>query len=313
MDINLYSPAYHINRKHMIKLTDYSTEEIFELLFAIRSIKAKFVAHESTENVLKDTTIALIFGDTSIRTRSAIEIGIRQLGGYALNLPYNQGDMEAGENIKDMADVLSRYGVGALITRGIAEKDLMSYCAVSKIPIINSSNADEIPLQTLCDLFTIWEKVGHLEDVKLAYVGKGENNAASLISGAIKCGMQVSVATPPKYPIKQEKLRQAMQYGPIHITTDPHEAVEGADIVYTDCYSYHTPVSEEERKYLFPYQINSELMKEAAPGAFFMHALPATRGLEVTESVVDGHHSIVLDQAYNKLHVVKAVLVMLVK
>ncbi|MCD8286647.1 MAG: ornithine carbamoyltransferase [Clostridia bacterium] len=313
MDINLYTPAYHINRKHIIKLTDYSTEEIFELLFAIRSLKAKFIAHESTENVLKDTTIALIFGDTSIRTRSAIEIGIHQLGGYAINLPYSQEDMEAGENIKDIADVLSRYGVGAIITRGIPEKDLMSYCAISKIPIINSSNADEIPLQTLCDLFTIWEKVGHLEDVKLAYVGKGDNNAASLISGAIKCGMQVSVATPPKYPIKQEKIRLATQYGPIHITTDPHEAVEGADIVYTDCYSYHTPLTDEDRKYLAPYQINEELMREAARGAYFMHALPANRGTEVTEAVIDGPRSIVLDQAYNKLHVVKAILVMLVK
>ncbi|MCD8293862.1 MAG: ornithine carbamoyltransferase [Clostridia bacterium] len=313
MDINLYTPAYHISRKHIVKLTDYSTEEIFELLFAIKSMKAKFIAHESTASILKGTTIALIFGDTSIRTRSAIEIGINQLGGYSINLPYSEGDMEAGENIKDIADVLYGYGVGAIITRGISEKDLMSYCAISKIPIINSSNADEIPLQTLCDLFTIWEKCGCLEDVKLAYVGKGENNAASLISGAIKCGMQVSVATPPQYPIKQEKIRQAMQYGPIHITTDPHEAVANADIVYTDCYSYHTPVSEEDRKCLAPYQINTDLMREANRGAFFMHALPANRGLEVTESVIDGPHSIVLDQAYNKLHVVKAVLVMLVK
>ncbi|MCD8307250.1 MAG: ornithine carbamoyltransferase [Clostridia bacterium] len=313
MDINLYTPAYHINRKHIIKLTDYSTEEIFELLFATKSLKSKFVAHESTNDVLKDTTIALIFGDTSIRTRSAIEIGIHQLGGFSIYLPYSQGDMEAGENIKDIADALSRYGVGALITRGIPEKELMSYCSISKIPIINSSNADEIPLQTLCDLFTIWEKVGHLEDVKLAYVGKGENNAASLISGAIKCGMQVSVATPAKYPIKQEKIRQAMQYGPIHITTDPHEAVENADIVYTDCYSYHTPLTDEDKKYLLPYQINDDLMKEAAHGAFFMHALPANRGIEVTADVIDGPHSIVLDQAFNKLHVVKAVLVMLVK
>ncbi len=312
MDINLYKPTYNIERKHMIQLTDYSPEEIFELLYATKSIKAKFNAHEATD-ILTGTTIALIFGDTSIRTRSAIEIGVAQLGGLCLHMPYSENDMAAGENIKDMADVLAGYGVGAIITRGIDEEELVDYCAVSPIPIINSSNAAEIPLQTLCDLFTIWEKVGRLEGVKLAYVGKGDNNASSLISGAIKCGMDVAVATPQRFALNENKLMRARQYGNVMVSNDPYEAVKGANVVYTDCYSYHTPLSDRDRQTLAPYQINEELMKHAAPGAFFMHSLPATRGLEVTKEVVDGPQSIVLDQAQNKLHVVKAVLVMLVK
>ena len=312
MDINRYSPSYGINQKHLTKLADYSTEELFEFMYATKAMKAKFTAHEST-NILQGVTVALLFGDTSLRMRSALEIGIRQLGGTCVNLPYSEDDMRAGENIKDIVNVISRYGVGALVTRDIPQSELDEFCAVSSIPIINSNNDDFNPLQALCDLFTIWEKKGRLEELKLAYVGKGTSVASSLIMGAVKCGMEVRVSTPSKYAIKPEHATRAEQYGKIFYTDNPAEAVKFADVVYTEGYGYHTQLTEAERKVLKPYQVNNSLMAVAAPNAVFMHPLPATRGLEVTEDIIDGKPSIVLDQGENRLHLIKAVLALLIK
>lgn len=312
MDINRYTPSYGLNRKHMIKLSDYSTEEIFEILYATKAMKAKFIAHEDTR-ILGGVTVALLFGDTSLRTRSALEIGIRQLGGTCVNLPYSEKDMRAGENIRDIVNVISRYGVGALVTRGISEKALDEFCAVSEISIINSTNAEGIPIQTLCDLYTVWEKRGKLEGLKLAYVGKGASNAASLVMGAIKCGMEVAVATPEKFSIKKNLLNAARQYGNIMVTENPVEAVKNADVVYTDSYNYHSALSDQERELLLPYQVNNTLMSFAGHNAIFMHSLPASRGVEVTADVIDGKNSLVLTQGENKLHTIKAVLALLVR
>ena len=312
MDINRYSPSFGINHKHMIGLSDYSTEDIFEILYATKSIKRKFIAHEDTR-ILSGVTVALLFNDTSLRTRSALEIGIRQLGGVCVNLPYSEDDMNAGENINDVVQVISRYGVGAIVTRGINHGELNEYCAVSEIPIINSTNDRCIPLQALCDLYTIWEKKGRLEGVKIAYVGKGAGNAASLVSGAVKCGMEVAVATPKKFAIAKDILDCARQYGSITVTDNPVAAVKNADVVYTDSYTYHSPLTPTEREILKPYQVNSSLLALAAHGALFMHSLPANRGVEVTADVIDGKNSLVLEQGENKLHTIKAVLALLIK
>lgn len=312
MDINRYIPSYGITQKHLTKLADYSTEEIFEFLYATKAMKAKFAAHESTA-ILQGTTVALLFGDTSLRTRSALEIGIRQLGGVCVNLPYSENDMRAGENVKDIVNVVSRYGVGALITRNISQDDLDEFCAVSPISIINSENDDYNPLQVLCDLFTIWEKKGKLEGLKIAYVGKGGNNASSLVMGAIKCGMEVAVATPAEFAINSRHLTRAEQYGKIFITENPVEAVKDADIIYTDSYNYHENISEKDRKILAPYQVNKSLLDFAKRDAIFLHPLPASRGIEVTADVIDGKMSAVLDQGENKLHLIKAVLALLIK
>ena len=312
MDINRYSPSYGIKQKHMIKMSDYSTEEIFEILYATKAMKGKFIAHENTK-ILQDVTVALLFGDTSLRTRSALEIGVRQLGGVCVSLPYSEKDMRAGENIKDIVNVISRYGVGALVTRGISQKELEEFCAVSEIPIINSTNEHAIPIQTLCDLFTIWEKKHKIEGLKLAYVGKGASNAASLITGAIKCGMEVAVATPDQFTLKKSSLDAARQYGNITVTANPAEAVRDADIVYTDSYNYHSPLSDKEREILKPYQVNNSLMALSAHNALFMHSLPASRGVEVTADVIDGKNSLVLEQGENKLHTIKALLALLIK
>lgn len=312
MDINRYSPSYGINQKHLNKIADYSTEELFEILYATKAMKNKFIARDST-CILQGVTVALLFGDTSLRLRTALEIGIRQLGGTCVYLPYNKQDMQATENFPDILNVIYRYGVGAIITRGISQTELENYSKNSPIPIINSANDDFNPIQTLCDLFTIWDRFGKLDGLKLAYSGKGVNVASSLIMGAIKCGMNVAVATPEQYTIKTEHLLRAEQYGTIEITDNPAEAVKDADIVYTDTYDYHKSVGKEEQEILKPYQVNNALMSLANHNAVFMHPLPASRGLEVTGEVIDGKNSLVLEQGENRLHVIKAVLALLIK
>ncbi len=312
MDINRYSPGYFINQKHMTRLADYSTEELFELLYATRQMKAKFAAHENTA-ILQGVTIALLFGDASLRTRSALEIGIRQLGGESVNLPYSENDMRAGENIKDVVNVICRYGVGALITRGIPQSELENFANVSPIPVINSTNSDFVPIQALSDLYTIWEKKKKLEGVKLAFIGKGTNVAASLLMGAVKCGMEVAVATPETFTVNTAHLERAEQYGNITITDDPLFAAKNADVVYTDSYRYHTQLTKEETETLAPYKVNNRIMAVAAGTAMFMHPLPARRGIEVSPEVIDGKQSVVYEQAENKLHAIKALLALLIK
>lgn len=312
MDINRYTPSYGVELKHLIRLDECPTEEIFEFLYAAKAMKAKFLLHEDTR-ILQGVTVALLFSDTSLRTRSALEIGIRQLGGVCVNLPYSERDMRAGENIKDILNVIVRYGVGAVITRGIKSKELEEFCAVSPIPIISSANDYSVPTQTICDLFTVWEKLGKLEGLKIAYVGKCNALAQSLIMGSIKCGLEVSIAGPNEFGIKREALNAVRQFGHITATDDPVEAVKGADIVYTDNYSYHSVLSGEEKKIMEPYRVDAQLMAQAKRGAYFMHALPANRGEEVTSEIIDGKCSIVLEQGENKLHTIKAILALLVK
>ncbi len=312
MDINRYSPSFGIAHKHMVGLSDYAPEEIFELLYATKAMKAKFVVHEDTR-ILKNVTVGLLFGDTSLRTRSALVIGINQLGGTSVSLHYSESDMSAGENVKDIVQVLPRYGVGALVTRGIKHRDLREFCAVSGISIINSTNESCVPMQAICDMFTIWERKGKLEGLKIAYVGKGCANASSLVNCAVKCGLNVAVATPPEYAIDSDILDNARQYGNIYETDDPIEAVRGADIVYTDNYNYHASLSEKEKNIFMPYQVNNALISYAQHNVLFMHSLPAKRGEEVTAEIIDGDASLVLNQAENKLHSIKAVLALLIK
>ncbi|MCD7729502.1 MAG: ornithine carbamoyltransferase [Clostridia bacterium] len=312
MDINRYSPSFVLKKKHLIGLSDYSTEEIFEILYAIKALKRKFDAHEDT-HILRGTTIALMFAETSIRTRSAIEIGTAQLGGTCISLPYSKQDMEAGENIRDTVNVISRYGINALITRGIDKKMLNEFTADSEIPIINSHNEDCVPIQALCDLYTIWEKMGELNGVKLAIVGKGTSTISSFMIGAVKCGMDVSIAMPTGYGLKRENIEAAEQLGKIYFTDNPILAVRDADVVYTSAYHYHSVISETEKNDLAPYKVDAGLMSYAKHSAIFMHPLPATRGLEVTADVIDGKKSAVYDQGENRLHTVKAILTLLAK
>lgn len=312
MDINRYTPHYSVNQRHMTRLAEYSTEELFELLYATKQMKAKFFAHETT-TLLHGVTVALLFGKTSLRTRSALQIGIKQLGGDSIDLPYNKNDLHFGENIDDLFNVLYRYGIGALVTRGIPHEDLARFEKSSPVTILNSSNDDYLPMQTIADLYTIWEKKKRLEGLKLAYIGKASSAETSLIMGAVKCGMQVSVANPSAYSLKPEHLERAEQYGTIDVTDDPFIAAKNADVIYTDSYNYHSAISTEEAEILLPYKINNRIMAQAGGTAIFMHPLPARRGTEVSPDVIDGKQSVVYDQAENKLHAVKAIMALLIK
>jgi ornithine carbamoyltransferase len=242
-----------------------------------------------------------------------LEIGIRQLGGDCVDLPYSEKDMKAGENIKDVVNVISRFGVGALVTRGIQQDHLDAFTSVSPIPIINSTNSDFVPAQAISDLYTIWEKKKKLEGVKIAYIGKGTNVSDSLIMGAVKCGMQVAVATPDEFPIKREHFLRAEQYGMIQYTDNPMVAARGADIIYTDNYHYHKQITQHEAEVLAAYKVNNSIMSAGAANVMFMHPLPANRGIEVAADVIDGKYSIVYDQAENKLHAMKAIFALLIK
>lgn len=305
MDINKYTPSYGIDRMHLTGVLDLSSRDIFEILYAIKVVKSKYAVHENVA-ILKDVAVALMFAESSIRTRTTLEIGVRQLGGLPVYLPSDDG-FSAGENVKDVITIMSHYGVGAVVTRGIKQKDVEQLCTVSAIPVINSSNERAMPLQALSDLFTIWEKKNRLEGLKLAYVGKCGSCAASLVAGAVMCGMEVSVASPVEYGLSNEILNGISQFGSVKVTDNPVEAVRGADVVYTDSY----PLSDKEE--LLPYQVNNTLMSVAQHNPLFMHPLPAVRGLEVTPDIIDGKNSVVIEQGENKLHTVKAVLAMLVK
>ena len=199
MDINRYKPSYGVSHTHLTKISDYSTEELFELLYASKVMKAKFIAKEDCR-ILKGVTMAFLFCDTSLRTRSALEIGIRQLGGASIDLPYNESDMNAGENIQDIVNVISHYGVGALITRGIDQKELDSFCAVSELPVINTFNECGAPLQTVCDIFTVWEKAKRLEGVKLAYVGNAPATRFRLLRAQLSADLKSAFPAPRNSP-----------------------------------------------------------------------------------------------------------------
>lgn len=312
MDVNRYKPSYNTESKNLTKISNLSTEDLFEFLYATRTLKAKSAAREDTK-ILNGATVSLMFGDTSLRTRSALEIGIRQLGGTCVNLPYDDEDLHAGENIKDIVDVITRYGVGAIVTRGISQNELDEFAKVSEIPIINSINEVSAPLQAVCDLFTIWEKMRRLEGVKLAYVGKGTSNARSLVTGAVKCGLQVSVACPKEYTLDKDSLHDAMQFGNVTVTENPAVAARNADIIYTDGYGYHSALSQHELDVLAAYRVDKTLLSSASAHVSVMHPLPARRGTEITADVIDGSRSLTLAQAENKLHAVKGILALLVK
>ena len=222
-------------------------------------------------------------------------------------------DMHAGENVKDLVNVISRYGVSALVTRGINKKLLKEFTAISSMPIINSHNDDCVPIQALSDLFTIWEKKGELAGVKLAVVGRATSMTSSFVIGAVKCGMDVSLACPARYGLKRENMEAAEQLGKIYTTDNPIEAVRDADVVYTNAYRYHTVISDEEKEIFAPYRVDAGLMSYAKHNSVFMHPLPATRGQEVTADVIDGKHSIVYDQGENRLHTIKAIFTLLAK
>lgn len=268
---------------------------------------------------LSGATIGLLFEKPSTRTRVSFEAGINQLGGQSLFLSATDIQLSRGESIADTARVLSRY-LDALIVRTYDHAIVEEWAREATIPVINGLTDLCHPCQALSDLMTIREKKGTLTGIKIAYVGDGNNVANSLIAAAAKMGLAISLACPTTYEPDQRvvdlaRVEADRTGGSIEILANPHVAVKGADVVYTDVWVSMGREREQSRrlKALAPYQLNERLLKGAKPDAIVMHCLPAHRGQEITAGVLDGPQSVVLDQAENRLHMQKAILVELLK
>ena len=312
MDVNKYVPKFKIKAKDLLHIADLSTEEIFELLYAAKAMKKKHKVGEAM-TALRGKTVGLLFGNVSTRTRVSFEIGIRQMGGDYIFLPKSETQLSRGESVKDTAVMLGRFGISALVLRGFTDTEIEEFASHCEIPVINGISGTSHPLQVLSDLFTIWEKKGKLSDLKIAYIGDGNNVANSLIIGCTKCGMNVAVASPGGYIPERSIVERGMQFGDVLITNDIAEAVKGADIVYTDVFISMSEENDDEKKAkLAKYRVTPEVMALAKEDALFMHCMPVHRGEEVAAEVVDGPQSVVYDQAENRLHLNKAALTLLI-
>ncbi|MBQ2701072.1 MAG: ornithine carbamoyltransferase [Clostridia bacterium] len=298
--------------KHFLKLLDLSREEIIELLDLADRLKAERrqgIPHP----ILAGKTLGMIFQKSSTRTRVSFETGMYQLGGQALFLSSRDLQIGRGEPVQDTARVLSRYLDGIMI-RTFAQKEVEDLAAYGSIPIINGLTDFCHPCQVMADLQTIREHKKTLEGLKICYIGDGNNMANSIIVGGLKCGMSVSIACPDAYQPDQRILDFAKDK-PFHMTEDPFEAAKGADVLFTDVWA--SMGQEEEKavreKAFKGYQINDQLLSVAAKGCMVQHCLPAHRGEEITESVFEAHANEIFDEAENRLHAQKAIMVALMK
>ena len=295
--------------KHLLKLKDLSTEEIIELLNMADQLK--YEKHNGIEHHhLKGKTLGMIFSKSSTRTRVSFEVGMYDLGGQALFLSSAHTQIGRGEPVEDTARVLSRYLDGIMI-RTFDQEEVENLAKYGSIPIINGLTDYCHPCQVLADLMTIREHHGSLAGQKLVFVGDGNNMANSLIVGGIKTGMEVVVACPKTHQPDPEIMEWAKANGKFTCTDDLMEACKNADVLYTDVWASMGQEGEaEERKKVFAgYQINDELMKVAKSDAMVLHCLPAHRGEEITEEVLEAHANEIFDEAENRLHAQKAVLV----
>ena len=295
--------------KHLLKLMDWSTKEITEVLNLADQLK--FEKKNGIEHhLLKGKSLGMIFEKSSTRTRVSFEVGMYDLGGTALFLSSRDLQIGRGEPVQDTARVLSRYLDGIMI-RTFAQKEVEDLATYGSIPIINGLTDYCHPCQVLADLMTIREYKGACAGNKLCYIGDGNNMTNSLIVGGIKMGMEVSVACPKGYEPDAEIMAWAKENGKFTCTDDVLKAAEGADVLYTDVWASMGQEGEaEERKKIFKgYQINADVMKVANDKAMVQHCLPAHRGEEITEEVFEAHANELFDEAENRLHAQKAVLV----
>lgn len=301
--------------KHYIDFhEDVSFEDLDNLLEIASDLKAKTKAG-IPHPILAGKSLAMIFTKSSTRTRVSFEVGMYQLGGMALFLSNDDIQIGRGETIYDTAHVLSGMVDGIMI-RTFKHSDVEDLAKYGSIPVINGLTDDQHPTQALADLLTIKEHKGSLKGLKLAYLGDGNNVANSLLQACAKAGMDIAVASPADFTCPDKYINQAKKDAEVTgskilMTTDPFEAADGADVLYADTW---TSMGQEEEKAkrveIFKgYQINSKVMGVAHKDAIFMHCLPAYRGYEVTEDVIDGPQSVVFDEAENRLHAHKAILV----
>ena len=305
--------AVNMKGKSLLTIHELSLEEVWQIFELSKSLKEKRLSGE-LHRLLEGKKLGMIFSKPSTRTRVSFEVGIFELGGTGLYFNQNDLQLKKSENVSDTAKVLSRYLDGIMI-RTFDHQDVVDLATFGSIPIINGLTDLHHPCQVLADLFTILEKKRTLQGLKLAYIGDGNNMAHSLLHGCAKVGMNISIASPSGYTpldsVVKESQKDAKYMGSkIEILEDPVAAVKDADIIYTDVWASmgQEKEAQERKKKFLKYQINPELVKHAKDDYLFMHCLPAHRGDEVVNEVIDSANSVVFDEAENRLHVQKAVM-----
>lgn len=303
-------------KKDLVSIKELSISDIGEIFSLAQKIKAN---KNKFSSALKGKSVGLIFQKPSNRTRVSFEVGVWELGGNCIYLGPDEISIGQRETTEDVAKTLSRY-LSAIVARTFEHETVRDLAKYATIPVINGLSDLEHPCQALSDLFTIKEKLKKLAGVKMAYVGDGNNVCHSLIYAASKAGMNIKIATPQGYEPNEDVVSGAKEVAKktkasVELTNDPFVAVKAADIIYTDVWTSmgQEKEAEKRKKDFAGFQINPRLVAQAKKNYLFMHCLPAHRGEEVSDSVIDGKNSIVFDQAENRLHVQKAILVKLLE
>jgi ornithine carbamoyltransferase len=302
--------------QHLLSIADLEPDELTAMLTLARKLRAE--CHTGgNQPLLASKALGMIFQKPSLRTRVSFEMAMLHLGGWALYLSPDEVGLGTRESAPDVARVLGRY-VDGIMARVFAHADIEALAEYSPVPVINGLSDYSHPCQALADLLTIWDERGDFRGLKLAYVGDGNNVCTSLLFAATKVGMDIAIAAPERYGPPAKVVEEARHFATesgsrVIITTDPQEAARGADILYTDVWTSMGQEEEAEARLqiLPPYQVNAALLAQAKRDALVMHCLPAHRGQEITAEVLDGPQSVVFDQAENRLHAQKAVLVQL--
>jgi ornithine carbamoyltransferase len=304
-----------MKQKHLLSLRDYSRSDVEEILDLARKVKAR---PGDYRKALEGKTLGMIFQKPSTRTRVSFEVGMFQLGGHALFLGADAIQLNRGETVPDTARILSRF-VDGIMARVFAHQDILDLARHATVPVINGLSDLLHPCQALADYLTLLERRGRFDGLKIAYVGDGNNVCHELMFGAVKLGMAMSVASPAGYEpnqlIVKSAARDAQKAGTPapEVTGDPRQAVKGADVVYTDVWTSMGQEAEAQKRVnaFQGFIVDQALMSAAKPDALFMHCLPAHRGEEVAADVIDGPQSVVFDEAENRLHTQKALMILL--
>ena len=300
-----------LETKDLLTGDEISTKEFLELIdFSIKLKEENKTVKE--KQLLENKTLAMLFEKPSTRTRVSFETGMKQLGGHTIILSLNEMQHSRGESVEDTAKTLSGY-VDGIVARVYEHSFIEDLAKHATVPVINGLSNSYHPCQTLADFMTIKEHKKKFKDIKIAWIGDGNNVCNSLIFGCSKTQTDIVIATPKGFEPNPEVVKKASENTTIDLTTDPESAVKDADIVMTDTFtSIHTSDPKRTEKFLPSFQVNESLMEKAKNDAIFMHCLPAKRDQEVTSAVIDGSQSVVWDQAENRLHSQKALLLSII-
>ena len=295
-----------LETKDLLTGDEISSREFLELIDLSIKLKEENKTGKG-KSLLENKTLAMLFEKPSTRTRVSFETGMKQLGGHTIILSLNEMQHSRGESVEDTAKTLSRY-VDAIVARVYEHSFIEKLAKHATVPVINGLSNSYHPCQTLADLMTIKEHKKKFKDLKIAWIGDGNNVCNSLIFGCSKTQTQIVIATPKGFEPNSDVVKKASKYTTVNLTTDPELAVRDADVVMTDTFVSIHDSDAKSKKFLPTFQVNESLMNKAKDSVIFMHCLPAKRGYEVTNSVIDGSQSVVWDEAENRLHTQKALL-----